>query len=89
MTNPMVPTEFRNVYTAPVTLNNHAIVGAGSVILPGVTVGVGASIGALTLVNKSVPDFTVVTGNPPRKIGMRSRDVLERECEFRQRLASG
>jgi galactoside O-acetyltransferase len=82
LTNPTVPTEFRRVKTAPVILRKHAIIGSQSVILPGVTLGVGASVGALSLVNKSVPDFMVVTGNPLRKVGHRDRAILDRENEF-------
>lgn len=82
LTNPTVPNEFRNVKTAPVVLRRHAIVGAGSVILPGVTLGLGASVGALSLVNKSVPDFMIVAGNPIQRIGYRDRSILDRENEL-------
>jgi acetyltransferase-like isoleucine patch superfamily enzyme len=43
----------------------------------------GASVGALSLVNKSVPDFAVVSGNPIRRIGTRDRRLLELEMQFR------
>jgi acetyltransferase-like isoleucine patch superfamily enzyme len=39
-------------------------IGAGSVILPGVTVGEGAMIGAGSIVTKDVPSKTLVAGNP-------------------------
>ena len=68
MTNPTVPDEFKNVHTGLVTLKKHAIIGCGSVILPGLTIGLGASVGALSVVNKSVPDFMIVAGNPIRKV---------------------
>jgi len=82
LTNPTIPDQFRHVTTATVTLKKHAIVGTGSVILPGVTIGLGASVGALSLVNKSVPDFMVVSGNPIKKVGFRSRNILDREIQF-------
>lgn len=42
--------------------------GAGSVILPGVTIGEGAMVGAGSVVTRSVPDHTLVVGNPARII---------------------
>ncbi len=53
MTNPMIPSEYTKVYKAPVILEKHAIIGTSSVILPGVTVREGSSVGAMSLVNKS------------------------------------
>lgn len=82
LTNPTIPDRFRHVTSAPVMLRRHTIIGSGTVVLPGVTIGLGASVGALSLVNKSVPDFMVVTGNPIRKVGFRDRSILDKEAEF-------
>ena len=41
-----------------------ASIGAGAVILPGITIGEGAMVGAGSVVIKDVPPFTVVAGNP-------------------------
>jgi galactoside O-acetyltransferase len=79
MTNPTIPEELRNVTTAPVCIRRHVVVGAGSVILPGVTLGVGAAVGALTVVRRSVPDFAIVTGNPMQIVGERGRQLLQLE----------
>jgi len=46
MAVPTVPAAFRSVRTAPVTLKRHSAVGAGTVILPGVTLGEDAIVGA-------------------------------------------
>ena len=43
-----------------------ASIGANSTILPGITIGQGAMIGAGSVVTKDVPDFTLVVGNPAR-----------------------
>lgn len=48
----------------PVRLKKGCWVGANCVILPGVTIGEHAVIGANSVVRKSVPDFTVAVGSP-------------------------
>ena len=44
-------------------------VGAGAVILPGVEVGIGALVGAGSVVTGNVPPYAIVTGNPARVSG--------------------
>jgi len=73
LTNPTVPAEYRSLRVGSIALEKHAIVGANSVLLPGVVLGLGSSVGALTLVNSSVPAGAIVSGNPMRKLG--ERDV--------------
>ena len=41
-----------------------ASIGGGSTILPGITIGKHAMIGAGSVVTKDVPDYTIVYGNP-------------------------
>jgi acetyltransferase-like isoleucine patch superfamily enzyme len=50
------------------TLRRGASIGAGAIILPGVTVGERAMVGAGAVVTKDVPDDTVVVGNPARPL---------------------
>lgn len=87
LAGPTIPEELREVHTAAVTFERHALVGAGSVVLPGVRMGVGACAGALSLVRRDVPEFTIVGGVPARPIGERRRDLLEAERELRARTA--
>lgn len=54
----------------PVVIGRHVTVGTRSVILPGVTIGEGAVISAMSLVNKDVPPHTVVGGVPIRVLGV-------------------
>jgi acetyltransferase-like isoleucine patch superfamily enzyme len=84
LTGPTVPEDFRNVTNAPVLLEEHTIVGAGSVILPGVTIAKGAAVGALTLVRKDVPPFAIVAGPHGEVIGKRDRQLLELERKLRR-----
>jgi len=46
-----------------------AAIGSGSTVLPGLTIGQWALIGAGSVVTKSVPDFAIVVGNPARVVG--------------------
>lgn len=83
MTNPTVPKEFTNVKSAPVLLGEHVIVGSESVILPGVMVGCGSAIGALSLVTKSLSEWGVFQGQPVRMLRERDRGLLEIESRYR------
>ena len=53
-------------------LSQGCSLGAGSVILPGVTIGAYAMVGAGAVVTRSVPDRAVVVGNPARIVRMLS-----------------
>jgi UDP-2-acetamido-3-amino-2,3-dideoxy-glucuronate N-acetyltransferase len=46
-----------------------ASIGAGAVILPGITIGHGAMIGAGAVVTRDVPPYAIVKGNPGRIAG--------------------
>jgi UDP-2-acetamido-3-amino-2,3-dideoxy-glucuronate N-acetyltransferase len=57
-----------------------ASIGAKSVILPGITIGEGALVGAGSVVTKDVPDKAVVTGNPARLVICRNENEQVRIC---------
>lgn len=52
-----------------VEIGNYTFVGASSLILPGVKVGKGCLIAAGTIVTESVPDYSIVSGNPAQIVG--------------------
>ncbi len=79
MTNPTIPDHLRRVDNRPVSIGRHAIVGAGAVILPGVVVGEGSGIGALSLVRVHCDPFTMYAGVPAVEIGKRARDTVRME----------
>lgn len=72
LTNPTIPDQFKNIQAGKVTLHPHVVVGCGSVIMPGVTMERGVAVGALSFVNKSIPEFLIVAGYPARRIGVRN-----------------
>ena len=49
-------------------IHSKAIIGAGSVILPGVIIGVGACVGAGSVVTKDIPSGETWCGNPARRM---------------------
>jgi acetyltransferase-like isoleucine patch superfamily enzyme len=82
LTNPTVPEQYTQCAVAPVRIGRHAIIGSGSVILPGVTICEGASVGALSLVTKSLEPWTVYSGTPARRLKERSRNLLALEAQL-------
>ncbi len=64
---------------APVVIEDDADLGIGSIILPGVTIGRGAQIGAGAVVASDVPAYAVAAGVPARVLRMRGgQPALER-----------
>lgn len=53
---------------APITLERHAWVAARAIVLPGITIGEGAVVGAGSVVTRDVAAGTVVAGNPARVV---------------------
>jgi galactoside O-acetyltransferase len=79
--NPSISEKFRNVKHAPVIIKRFAIIGANSVILPGVTIGEGAAVGAGSVVTKDLEPWGIYIGN--RKVGERDRNgILKNYEEF-------
>ena len=62
------PVLFSPIEAAPVVVEEDADVGVGAILLPGVTVGRGAVVGAGAVVTRDVAPFTVVAGVPARPI---------------------
>jgi galactoside O-acetyltransferase len=82
MTNPTIPAEFTNVHHADVKIGRHVIIGAGSIILPGVTLEEGVAVGALSLVKKDCQTFGIYMGSPAKRISERKLDLLDLEKQF-------
>jgi len=84
LTNPTVPEKYKTTdKNLPVVLNKHVIVGCVSVILPGVEIGEGSSVGAMTLCAKSLEPWGIYAGTPAKRIKDRSMKLLELEEQLR------
>lgn len=58
----------RGLSTNPVVIKNNVWIGEGVCVLSGVTIGEGSIIGALSVVSKSIPDYSIAVGSPARVI---------------------
>ena len=66
------------VVLSPVEIKDFVWCGTNVTILPGVTIGEGAIIGADSLVTRDVPECAIVGGNPARIIGERNSDKFQK-----------
>lgn len=81
---PLVSKEFKgNVEYGQIIIGRHSVIGSGSVLLPNVIINEGASVGALSLVNISLEEWTLYAGIPVKKIRVRDKfKILELEKLF-------
>ena len=84
LTNPTIPDKYKIELKKEVIIRRHSIVGAGSIIMPGVILSEGTSIGASSLVRKKTEEWSIYLGNPAKKIMNRKKDLLELEKLYLQ-----
>jgi galactoside O-acetyltransferase len=71
MVNPTVGDRYRKVEAASVAFGDHVVVGAGTVVLPGVRMERGSAAGALSLIKHPVASGVLVAGTPAKAVGRR------------------
>lgn len=54
--------------SSPVNFKNGSVIGAGAIILPGLTIGTNSFVGAGSVVTKDVPNNCLFAGNPAKFI---------------------
>lgn len=77
-TSQLLPEESYEIGYGDITINDDAYIGAGTVVMPGVTIGEGALVGANSLVNRNLKPWGIYFGNPVKLIGMREKPTEER-----------
>lgn len=82
LTNSLIPKKYKNEFKAPITIHKHTIVGAGSIIMPGVILNEGTSIGSMSLVLKSTEAWSIYIGIPAKKLRDRNKALLDIEKDF-------
>lgn len=65
-------------YNIPVHIGNNVWVGAGAIILPGITIGDNSVIGAGSVVTKDIPENVVAVGNPCKIL----RQINEHDMKY-------
>lgn len=81
--SPRLREEFCAQFNAPVRIGRNCWIGAGAVVLPGVTIGDGSVIGAGSVVTKDIPSGVVAAGVPCKV--MREIEPEDEEYYFRGR----
>lgn len=71
-TNPRIPIVEQGMSCKGITIEDDIWIGAGAVILDGVSIGKGSVIGAGTVVTKDIPPYSIAVGVPARVIKKRS-----------------
>lgn len=66
--SPLIPPKNRDYYVEATKIGDNVWIGEGCIIMPGVVIGEGCIIGAHSVVNKSIPPFSLVVGTPARVV---------------------
>jgi len=82
MTSPLIPEKFTKVIKRIVLIKMYSIIGTNSIIMPGVTIETGTSVGLKSVVYGKTKEWSIYSGNPAIKIGDRSRKLLEKVKVF-------
>ena len=74
---PLVPMEVKgDVELGAIHLKKHCLIGSNSVVLPNVTFGEGAAVGALSLVKADLKPWVLYAGIPAKKIKDRNKEQI-------------
>ncbi len=76
LTNFGVPSTLRSIKSSSILLKEHAVIGASSVLLPGVSMGLCSAVGAMSLVVDTVPDFEIHAGIPAKFVKRRADNII-------------
>lgn len=76
LTGPTIADKFKNVDSRPVIFKSHSLIGSGCIILPGVIIGEGTAVGALSLVAKNLDSWGIYVGAPIKYIKKREKGML-------------
>ena len=79
---PVVPDECRNVKGGEVVLGKYVNIGTGCTVFPGVKIGEGTAVWAMSLVLTPLREWGIYFGIPCRKVDVRSRKMLELEEKY-------
>ena len=86
LTNPTVPSEFRNIDKSFIHCKKHSLLATNVVVHPGVTIGKGAVAASNSLVTKDLEPWSIYMGIPAKKVKEREKDkILKYENELKNK----
>lgn len=83
MTNATIPNKFKTYKKVEkILICKHSIIGSNSIIMPGVTLAEGTSVGALSMVTKTTKEWGIYSGVPAKRISNRKKNILDLEKQY-------
>ena len=76
MSGPMIPWRYKAFGHGRVVLEKDSFLGVYCVVLPGVTIGEGAVVGAGSVVTRDIPPWSIAVGAPAKVIGEREKVIV-------------
>ena len=82
MTNSLIPKKFKKEIFGRVHIQSQSIIGAGSCVLPGVTIAEGCAVGAMSLVIDNTEPWGIYFGIPVKRMRDRLQTARSLKMEF-------
>ena len=76
LVGPTIPAKYRKVVFADITFEKYSGCGVNCCIMPGVTFGEGAVLGANSLATKDLGPWTIYVGSPAKPIKKRDKEII-------------
>jgi len=75
--SPMVDDSKTHVTGGKVTIKKYSQIGASCVLLPGITINTGVAVGAMSLINRCLDEWSIYAGIPAKKVKDREKGLLK------------
>lgn len=83
--SPMVSEEYTHVMKGNVLIKRYTQIGANCIIMPGVTIGEGVAVGAMSYVKDSLEPWGVYVGIPVKRMKDRSKGLIKFTDQIEQK----
>lgn len=86
LVGPVHPEYLTNVVSAPIRMHAYSVVGAGSIIMPGAELEMGAVLGAGSFLEQgqSLKEWSIAVGRPARHIKTREQEIVKKSMDALQ-----
>lgn len=79
---PTIPSNYTKINFGNVVLGRNSILGTGTTVFPGISIGDYSAIGACSLVNKNIAPHKIAVGIPAKIVKERSLDIIDLENDL-------